>query len=387
MSSYDMDRVRAFARGEMEPEQVARFEAELADNPELQAAAAAYGEVLSFTSVALEGSSQASASSLSLERLDSLLGAEPDARREPRFTWPWRSAAAASFLILSLSLSFYAWDSQSRQPSSVTMNSIPRLARAASLDHGVTEHPSLQIAAIASYMPVRDGSIQWLEQIDAGLRVAQATGRPLLLWCIHPTCPYCKRMRESTLLDPEVQELMASFVPVQLDVMQEERYSKMNPMEHGFPMFEVVDEELEGLHTFYNFHEPASFMAELQRGLDEHGPHEVLRWERLEEVAGVLAGARSAEERGEFGKALSGYQSLGELGAGLSLSAAGERGVARMTVLAHGFLDRAREASDCASILAQAADAFEASDYAADFLALEDEARRAQAFAEPRWTP
>lgn len=378
MSSHDIDRVRAYALGEMQTDERAAFEAQLVRDPELTALVEAWSMAMAFTAIE---DAALPVSLLELDELDRRIDAEPVLVL--RSGTPWLRVAAALLLIVGAGAAALGWGWGTRVvPQMVTLNSIPARVPAQPTELVADE----QLALLANYTPVREGSIVWLDSIENGQSVARATGRPLLLWCIHPTCPFCKRMRESTLLDPEVQALVANFVPVQLDVMQERRYAGLNPMENGFPMFEVVNEDLVALHTFFNYQASPDFMRELQQGLEAYGEHVVLSWERLPEALEVLQSARLAEQRGRLGRALAGYQAMGELGAGLSLSVLAERGAQRLAARAHEFLDQARRNADPARVLSGAAGVFAGSSYAADFRALEVETRRTGDFPALTWS-
>jgi hypothetical protein len=368
MSDFDLDLVQAWAAGKLPAAQATAFEASMVEDPELAEFASAWRELDGYTQV--EETHEADPDN----RMRSVLtfGALEALMETPPAPWtPLLHIAAAASVALGATLGVHAgFSSDSATLDPLATSSIPLVTEADPMDPAFDQ----DLIALRDYLPVRAGEVQWLDSIAAGQVVANSTGRPMLLWCIHPTCPYCKKMRETTLLDPDVQDLLLQFVPVQLDVMNEQRYASMT-LEHGFPMFEVVTPELADLHRFYNYREPTDFRQELIRGLQERGDGATLSWETWSAAASSLLNARAAERAGRLGEALVGYQSMAELGAGLRLSAVAERGERRLAVIAGGYLEQAQRNADPARVLGGAAWEFRGSSFGAEFRSLAQSVR------------
>ncbi len=372
MGDFDLDLIRAWASGKLPAERAAQFEKSMAADPELAEFAEAWRELDAYSDV--EASHEADPESgmrsvLSFGVLEALMD------QAPVVPWtPLLHVAAASVLFLGGILGLHS--ELSTNPSNTAVPSahdIPFVEHAPPMDMELDE----QLAALRDYQPIKNGEVQWLDSIAAGQLLGRATGRPLLVWCIHPTCPFCKKMRESTLLDLDVQEALEQFVPVQLNVMQEARYANMT-LEHGFPMFEVLTNELGDLHRFYNYQESKPFIGELSRGiegLEKDLDGASLSWKRWPDAVGTLLDARAAERAGRFGEALRGYQAMGELGAGLQLSELSEAGERRLALLANNYLHQAQRNADPARVLGGAAWVFRGSSFEAEFQKLERAAR------------
>lgn len=367
MRPHDIDSIRAWAHGDLNDEALAALEEALGRDSELAALARAWRDVEGLTALA-DGGAQP-ASDLTAADLDTLL----DQEQRTRFT-PWIGAAAAFLVLCSVGSALVFFKVEPAVP--VALHSIPASADPQPFSPDL----DAQLAQIADYHPILNDQVAWLDSLETGLLLARVTGRPLLLWCIHPTCPFCKAMRESTLLDPSVHEVLTRLVPVQLNVMEDPRYANFGLPEGGFPMFEVVTPELADLHTFFNYQEPEDFIEQLRRGLDKRGDAVVLRWDDMGEIIGVLQEAREAERQNKLGAALAGYQSLRGLGGGGLLSELGAKGVERLAAQALDFLDQARRNHDPARVLAGAAMVFAGSDYATDFRALEQQASHTGSF-------
>ena len=366
----DLETLRAWAAGELPEAERAAFERRLVDDPELGALAEAWADVVRVTGAALQ---DAPTSRTRFEDIERRLDAE-----ESPFVqaFPRRVAAAVLIGLLAGGGLLAALAGGPAPRPTVTLESIPLVAEAPPMDPAT----DALVGRLMDYRPIADGSIAWIDTIEEGRAIADASGRLLLLWGIHPTCPFCKRMRETTLLEADVHDVLESYVPAQIDVMQERRYATLNPMDRGFPIFEVVTADLDVLHTFFNYQSEEDFIRELERGLAERGDAQVLGWDRLPEVAEVLGEARALEREGRLGAALVRYQALVDQGGGHSLSRAGERGVRRLAAVANRYLELAADNADPARVLSGAAAEFRGSAYEADFRRVADAARANEGF-------
>lgn len=64
-------------------------------------------------------------------------------------------------------------------------------------------------------------AIEWHRDIDEAKKIAQDTGRPLLIFVTMQNCKYCTEMKQTTLVDPEmIKDTNESFVATYLDESQ-----------------------------------------------------------------------------------------------------------------------------------------------------------------------
>jgi thioredoxin-like negative regulator of GroEL len=59
--------------------------------------------------------------------------------------------------------------------------------------------------------------VRWERDVDAGLRQARKTGKPLMVDFFAVWCGWCRRLDRSTYVDPEVVRLSAEFVAVKVN--------------------------------------------------------------------------------------------------------------------------------------------------------------------------
>ncbi|MCB9916025.1 MAG: hypothetical protein H6828_12920 [Planctomycetes bacterium] len=341
---HRLERARAWAEGRLDAAARAAFEAELAGDEQLAAFARAYR-------TAHQGTRDLELadlrSSLDFAALEPLLEDERRAR-------PWRRVAAAALLLVAAG-GLWAWRVH-RARDVVHLEAI-RLA-----DAGPIAPARAVPAWYAEYRAVTDGAIQWLPDLDDGLRLSALTGAPLVLWGAHPTCPICKAMGESTFLDDRVQDAIADWIPVRLDVMQTSYFQDLNPVETGFPVFELRDADFEELDVRYGMVEARDFEA----ALEQHDPGAVPRLDLARPALSDLRAALELEAAGRLGEARAAYERL--------LATAPAEGYAREVRgdLARMAWQAARPRgaladADPAAALGRAAERWRGSPYARDF--------------------
>lgn len=63
--------------------------------------------------------------------------------------------------------------------------------------------------------------IEWQRSLTEAKRVAQESGKPMLIFVTSAGCRYCTQMKQTTLVDPVlVEEVNETFVPAYLDAGQ-----------------------------------------------------------------------------------------------------------------------------------------------------------------------
>lgn len=69
--------------------------------------------------------------------------------------------------------------------------------------------------------------LPWRKNIHDALFLASVEYRPVLAFFSSPGCIWCSRMKEETLSDPNVQELLSHFILVEVDVAEDPRSAEM----------------------------------------------------------------------------------------------------------------------------------------------------------------
>ena len=78
------------------------------------------------------------------------------------------------------------------------------------------------LVAFTSTGFAEDGEkIEWQRSLTEAKRVAQESGKPMLIFVTSAGCRYCTQMKQTTLVDPGlVEEVNETFVPAYLDAGQ-----------------------------------------------------------------------------------------------------------------------------------------------------------------------
>ena len=371
----NIEAIRAWAEGRLGPEEVAALERAIQADPELHALAQAYGDVHRITAGALEAEAGEAMPLPDFAQLERRMAAEESTR-------PWRRAAAAAGVLLLTGAAIYVAtrDSESEAAAPVVFQTISEglLVEAETLDVERT------LELLGSYRPVEDGKIRWVDNLADAQLMAGVTGRPMVLWGIHPTCPICANLRETTMIDEIVLDSISDYVPAQVNVMVNEHYAGIDPNE-GFPVFELVDARMKLLEKFTGFVEAKDFRDYLSVGLERQGEVAALEWEFAEELVGVYERATQSEASEAYADAIFGYRELLDRGAGHALTLAGQRGLLRVARAAEVIVRRALVEEAPETMLAGAITAFEGTPYAADLEALQVAISRTGAIPDIVW--
>jgi hypothetical protein len=358
----DFDRLRAWMEERLSPSEAADLERAIANNPELRALAAEMRDVWALTAVSL--------GSVPPTRLtaESVLALDVERTRARR----WRRVAAIAATIAALiGIGYLVAARRDRAPKRETplvLQSIPSEAAVAA--------PSLfeqDAELLASYAPVENGEIRWLDSLETGRALASAAGRPVFVFGGAATCPWCIEMRAEALRDPAVVELFRNFVPVQLDLMAMGLERAQPYLERGYPFLEVEDSSGNALYSMHGKWDSDEFRTHLERALSDAAiAPRAPTWERTRQLAVELQAALADERAGRLGGAFERFQALLTDGKGSGLAAEGERGAARIGGSARAVLAEARDLArtDVAAArhtLVAALERFEPSPYARDF--------------------
>ncbi len=94
------------------------------------------------------------------------------------------------------------------------------------------------------------GPIAWETDLEAGLVRAGQEGRRALVQFHTLANPDCQAMEDEVFSDPDVQDLMARFVPIRLDLVWSQQVARQFNVE-AVPTFLVIrpDRQLAGSYT------------------------------------------------------------------------------------------------------------------------------------------
>ena len=66
--------------------------------------------------------------------------------------------------------------------------------------------------------PIVPKTISWRTDLTAAQKLAKSVRKPVLTVFTAAWCPWCRRMQDSTFMDPRVVEKSAAFITVKVDV-------------------------------------------------------------------------------------------------------------------------------------------------------------------------
>lgn len=322
------DRLRAFLQGELSRDERESFERELARDAELRRRVEELRVVWSATAALGE---LAPVSATSWDALEQR--AELDTRRRRV-----RRVAAALILFVPLAvLAYRAWPARASEPVVVRSSLLEAPAHA-------PQAPVPVPAVLADYAPVRDGSIQWLSSLDEARQVADAVGRPVLVFGFVPGCPWCKTLREESFVDPKFVELASSCVPVAVDLLSMEQERATELMERGYPAIELQAQHGELVRGMSGPPGTVDLRAELENGL-KSWPSEPppLVWNAANELTRELQAAQTAEREGRLDEAWRRFDEVARRAGAVALGLDGQLGIERIDELARTALQRTRE--------------------------------------------
>lgn len=329
------DRMRAWSEGSMPGDERARFEAEMARDPELARSAADFRSVWSATAAGLGA---ATTSTTTFE--DVLRRTAPAASNESR----WKRVAAAILFVTVVPLVWYAWKHHADAAHNVVkLRTIP-LEPPTALE--VAEHKVPPL--LANWSPVVDGQISWLESMDDARAVSAAVKRPIFVYGYVADCPICLGFQRTEFKDPEVLALVDRAVPLRIDLMKLDETAMNTLMSRRYPLLEMQDDRGDIMRTFAGQFAEVDMKAELASVLkDKTEPS----WPNVHELTNALMRARSAEASGEWTIAAPAFAALAERHDLPVFAEAGGSGLARAAAAALRTIEVARAGADARSAM------------------------------------
>jgi hypothetical protein len=369
LSAYDL--VREAATRPLAPAEQARLDEALRFDEQLREFAQLYPQLHAHTEAFAREFSR-----IESPGLPATLASELEAPRSDRSPLARRAAAAAVLALFAVG-GWLAWRKLAQgdgppqraqvELAAIDLELVDGLPPA-DLEQKLAQNPA-DFTLLESYSPVVDGAIHWLDKLEDGLALARAAQRPMLLFGMYTTCPWCIEMQANGLRDETVLALAEDFVPVRIvyDSLSEEVVTKYH--ERGYPLFELWTPEGELAHSFPGFFDAPTFVQHLDDASTSASRRTAPPWERVRDLAREHGAARRAELAREFGPAHAAYMALSRAPLGGALPEAARDGLRRIELHAALAVSRARSAaspSEASSQLEQAEREFTATPFVAD---------------------
>lgn len=321
------DRLRQREEGLSSPEERVLLERELDRDPELARLAAEFRSVWAETAAGVRSVTPSTAS------FDAILARAAwgaDGRRLAR-----RRVAAAVILCALGALGWLVWQrTRSAGAEIVELRAIPIGAPISPAPADV-ELP----AVLASWSPVENGQIRWLESLEEARAVSAATARPIFVYGYVDLCPICIGFQKNEFQDPTIQSLVEQAIPVRINLFEVGEKERDEYYARRYPLLEIQNERGEILRTFPGQFDDVDMQGELAKAVAEvAGPN----WPLVRGLALRFVQAREAESRGAWRDASESYEALARTPDMPRFVAAGEAGKARLTAAARQLLERAR---------------------------------------------
>jgi FKBP-type peptidyl-prolyl cis-trans isomerase 2 len=75
----------------------------------------------------------------------------------------------------------------------------------------------LSVTALTKKADIKSQELKWLEDYDAGLKLAKDKDKPMVMVLFSKTCPWCDKLLNETMTDPRITGLNNSYVWVKID--------------------------------------------------------------------------------------------------------------------------------------------------------------------------
>jgi hypothetical protein len=324
------DQLRAWIEGTMPADERARFESEIARDPELTRAAEEMRLVWHATAPGLGVAPQSHVT------VDDIVAAEHGRNVTPM---RWRRVAAAALLIAAACVAAYAVRrfGQTSVPV-VKMQTIPMDA-ADVVQPAVPSIPTV----LANWSPIEDGKIHWLYSMDEARAVSAVLERPVFVYGFIDGCPICAGFQAHEFRDPEIQSLVARSVPVAIDLMSLDAKQREELWNRRYPLLELQDDRGEIMRTFGGTMAEVDMESELSNALqDVKAP----KWPQVRELAAAWERAQSDEQAGKLGDAARALEKLTQQKDEPVFAVQGEAGLSELGVSARRAIEHARLRSD-----------------------------------------
>jgi hypothetical protein len=370
-----LDRLRARAEGRLPPVEAQRLERELEADPRLRELAAEFEAIHSLTGA---GELPVPACELTYEDLAPQLPISwPSARPTPL-----RRVAAAAGIALLAGAGAFVWTSGEATAAPLVLKAIELEAEAVA-DAG--PDPTPPPAVSLDFDPRGADGVRWIADLEDAVWLADATGRPLLVYGSIQGCILCATLDDEVFNDPQVLDLFERYVPVRIDFGEMPMAEAQALMARGYPFLEVWDVDQESCFKLSNAPDPTFFVESMHDGLEAAGATgEVPSWDTVRALCGLFSAAQEGERSGSMAAALERFRNLaGQVSDGIFAELA-DHGLRRIARDARERLLEARRASpdEARELLRDAAQRFTGTEYGADLRAVLERLERDGRFPE-----
>ena len=108
------------------------------------------------------------------------------------------------------------------------------------------------------------GEINWRDNWDSALEVAQKENRRILLELYMDGCPHCMRLHNETHADAQVAQEVNNFIPVKLEGRQNmDIVKKFNVT--GAPTTLLFEPDGKELHRFAGYYSAPEYLEQLKK--------------------------------------------------------------------------------------------------------------------------
>jgi hypothetical protein len=120
------------------------------------------------------------------------------------------------------------------------------------------------------FLAQREDKIDWIEDYEAGLKLARQQNKPVLLAFYKKFTQYCSNMEQDTLKDPQVISFIeTTFVPVMIDVDKQPKIAEQYNVGY-YPTHYIRDPHSDrrvGPHIGYDI--PSKFIEKIEYLLEK----------------------------------------------------------------------------------------------------------------------
>ncbi len=324
------DQLRAWIEGTMPADERARFESEIARDPELGRAAEEMRLVWHATA---PGLGVVPASGVTV---DDIVAAEHE---RPVTSMRWRRVAAAALLLAAACVAAYAVRRFGQQSVPIVkMQAIP-MDSADLVPPVVPNIPTV----LANWSPIEDGKIHWLNSMEDARAVSAVLERPVFVYGYIDGCPICAGFQANEFRDPKIQALVARSVPVAIDLMSLDEKDRSELWNRRYPLLELQDDRGEIMRTFGGTMAEVDMQGELSSALqDVQAP----KWFQVRELAEDWERARTDEQAGQLGDAARTLVRMTKQRDEPAFAAQAEAGLSELGISARRAIEHARQRSE-----------------------------------------
>ena len=112
--------------------------------------------------------------------------------------------------------------------------------------------------------------IEWIEDHDVGLYIAENEKKGVVLVLYADWCGYSKKLFNQTIEDPRIKMMKDDFVWIKVDSDMDKEFKEYYGQK-GFPMTVLLDEEGRVIGKIKGFRPPGEYQAEIRKAFQEMG--------------------------------------------------------------------------------------------------------------------